>query len=200
MITQSDSARGWELNSDKELWMAFSSGNRQAFSVLFIRFYDRLFRYGMNLYPYAETVKDSIQSLFLRLWKKRSKLEVPDSVSGYLYISLRRTLFRSKEKQTMMSKRHDEYTQYTFINILDMEHAMIDGEEEKERKMLLQQAIASLTSRQKEALLLRIDSGLSNQEIAGIMEISDKRVRNLIYEAVKGLREYMYNRKAADLR
>ncbi|MDZ7691449.1 MAG: sigma factor-like helix-turn-helix DNA-binding protein [Balneolaceae bacterium] len=39
--------------------------------------------------------------------------------------------------------------------------------------------------------MLRVDSGMSNKEISQIMGVSDKRVRNLIYEATERLREHI---------
>lgn len=80
----------------------------------------------------------------------------------------------------------------TFSRVLDIEHKMLLQEEKEDQRTFLQNAIRSLTVRQKEALLLRLDNGMSNREIADIMEISDKRVRNLIYEAIKRLKEHIY--------
>lgn len=192
MFIQSDCTSEWESNDDRELWVAFREGNRKALSTLFLRYYEKLFRYGMNLYPCEETIKDSIQQLFLRLWKKRKVLEIPESVSSYLFVSLRRVMFRNRERQAAMARRHDEFMQRTLGSSLNIENKMIVREEKEKREKLFQNALKLLTGRQKEALLLRLDSGQSNREIADIMGISDKRVRNLIYEATKRLKKHIY--------
>jgi len=72
--------------------------------------------------------------------------------------------------------------------IFSMEELIILEEDRKKRQQLFRLALQQLTPQQKEALLLRVDSGMSNGEIALIMELSDKRVRNLIYEAIKRLK------------
>jgi RNA polymerase sigma-70 factor (ECF subfamily) len=191
MFKSVNDSEDWELSSDQQLWEAFVDGNREAFSVFFIRFYERLFRYGMNFLSgkKEEAVKDGIQKLFFRLWKKRQSLQVPNSIDGYLYVSLRRILLRKVRRKKARNDRNSTYIEEEYDYIFNIEELMILREERKKRKALLQKALESLTPRQKEALLLRIDSGMSNKEISAIMEISDKRVRNLIYAATKRLKK-----------
>lgn len=192
MFIQSEFPEGWEHFSEEELWAAFCEGNREAFSNLFLRFYEQLFRYGMGFSSNRDFVKDSIQKLFFRLWKKRKVLSTPRSIQGYLYVSLRRILLRMKERKVARGQRNSEYLDLESEDLFSIEEQIILREEKKKREELLRQALALLTPRQKEVILLRIDSGMSNGEIAEIIGVSDKRVRNLIYEATKRLREEIY--------
>lgn len=192
MFIQSNFTEGWESYSEKELWEAFCEDNREAFSNLFLRFYEQLFRYGMNFSSNQDMVKDSIQKLFFRLWKKRKTINTPQSIEGYLFVSLRRILLRIKERTTARNKRNSEYLDLDSESLFSIEEQIILREEKKEREELLRYAFDLLTPRQKEVILLRIDSGMSNREIAGIMGVSNKRVRNLFYEATKRLREEIY--------
>ncbi|SHF69364.1 RNA polymerase sigma factor, sigma-70 family [Fodinibius roseus] len=189
MLNQSNLSDKWKLRNKEELWTSFTEDNREAFSVLFLRCYERLFRYGMHFASNEDTVKDGIQKLFFRLWKKRSKLTCPQSVDGYLYVSLRRILLRQKERQQSRQERNIAFMEEELDHIFSMEELIIFKEERKKRQELFLKALQQLTPRQKEALLLRVDSGMSNGEISKIMEISDKRVRNLIYEATKRLKK-----------
>ncbi|GAA5520741.1 sigma-70 family RNA polymerase sigma factor [Aliifodinibius salicampi] len=180
----------WKLYSNEQLWEAFSKDDREAFSAFFLRFYDRLFRYGMNFLsgPKHEAVKDGIQKLFFRLWKKRKSLETPNSIDSYLYVSFRRILLRNNKRIKARNNRNAVYVEEEHSDIFNMEELIILREERKQRNALFREALQTLTPRQKEALLLRIDSGMENKEIAVIMDVSNKRVRNLIYEATKRLK------------
>lgn len=181
----------WESYSDQQLWEVFAENDREALSVLFLRFYKRLFRYGMSFLSgkKEEAVKDGIQKLFLRLWKKRKSLQVPNSVDKYLYVSLRRILLRNARRKRARNDRNISYIEEEYEYMFNIEELIILREERKKRKTLLQKALHSLTPRQREALFLRIDSGMNNKEISVIMKISDKRVRNLIYKATKCLKK-----------
>ncbi len=192
MFIQSNFSDKWESGSEEELWEAFCEDNREALSKLFLRYYEQLFRYGMGVHPSQDLVKDSIQKLFFRLWKKRKIVNTPQSIQAYLYVSLRRIMLRMKDKGTSRAQRNSEYLDMDTDSLFSIEEQIILKEEQQERKKLLRCVIESLTPRQKEVLLLRIDSGMSNREIACITGVSDKRVRNLIYEATKRLREEIY--------
>ncbi|SMO72880.1 RNA polymerase sigma factor [Fodinibius sediminis] len=188
MYNQSEGCGEWELWDKEELWAAFSESNREAFSILFLRCYEQLFRYGMHFASSEETVKDGIQKLFFRLWKKRKTLSRPRSVDGYLYVSLRRILLRDKKRKQARRERNMAFIEEELEHIFSVEELIIFKEERKKRQELFQNALQQLSPRQKEALLLRVDSGMSNGEIALIMDLSDKRIRNLIYEATKRLK------------
>lgn len=192
MVTESNLSDHWDSYSEEELWAKYSNNNRKAYSVLFLRCYERLFRYGMQFSSSEEIVKDSIQKLFLRLWRKRKELVCPQSVDGYLYVSLRRILLRRDKRKNARDQRHLDFMEDNSFCINSIEEMIINQEEKERRRELLQFALQELSLRQKEALLLRIDSGMSNREIADIMDISDKRVRNLIYEATKRLKKEIY--------
>lgn len=196
MFNQANLSDKWELWSKEELWTAFSENDRQAFSALFLRCYEQLFRYGMHFSSNEEVVKDSIQKLFFRLWKKRKTLNCPQSVDGYLFVSLRRILLRKKERAKARKDRNMAFMEEEFEDIFSIEELIIFKEEREKRKELFRNALQKLTPRQKEALLLRVDSGMSNGEIARVMELSDKRVRNLIYEATKRLKKEIRERES----
>lgn len=193
MFLDSDSSESkWNKCDQHELWKAFQEDSRSAFSVFFLRFYERLFRYGMNFSSSEAVVKDSIQTLFLRLWKRRKMLNCPESIEAYLYVSLRRILLRSNKRKNAREDRHLLYVEDEYEEMFSVEELIIFQEERTQRKILFQKALQTLSLRHKEALLLRIDSGMSNLEIAGIMDVSEKRVRNLIYEATRQLKSEIH--------
>src|SRR5699024_10388674 len=149
----------WETCSEEELWEEYRKDNKEAFSALFLRCYRRLFRYGMQFSPSEEVVRDGIQKLFLRLWEKRKKVACPRSVYGYLYVSLRRILLRVNRQEKARDQRHTNFIEYARPYMHSIEEVLAGREEKQRRKTLLQLALQQLTPRQKEALLLRIDSG-----------------------------------------
>jgi RNA polymerase sigma factor (sigma-70 family) len=189
MFLQSGDPNNWSDYGNHELWKAFQGGDRRAFSELFLRFYPALFRYGIKLMTDEEEVKDGIQKLFFSLWQKREVLKVADSVEYYLLFSLRRILFREKKSGNARDKRNREYGEKISQTVPCIEDQIVHFEAENERYILYRQALQTLNDRQREVLLLRLDYGLDNREIAAIMELSEKRVRNLICEAIKRLKE-----------
>lgn len=173
---------------EDHLWVALRSGNRTALDQLFRRFYTSLFDYGIKIIPEEEIVKDCIQELFLKLWKRHTALSQAQSVQAYLLFSLRRILLRQISRRIKRYQYNREYLDDFFSASFSMEEIMIDAEVEEEQKRELVKAINHLNSRQKETLFLRYYHGLTNAEIADIMDINRQSVRNNLSRAIKCLR------------
>jgi RNA polymerase sigma-70 factor (ECF subfamily) len=195
MFFNSKNKNDWSHGSNDELWKALQEGNRAALSELFHRFYPRLFRYGLRLISEREAVKDGIQELFLSIWRHREGLETADSVEFYLLLSFRRTLLNQKKKVSNRKKRNFEYSEDLIEYEFNIENQIIHFETNEERYKLYQKALNTLTDRQRESLQLRLEYGLDNREIASVLEISEKSVRNLIYESTKKLKDWIESRK-----
>lgn len=194
MFIQSDTGKEYEDVNDSELCLAVQKGNADAFSELFMRHYNSLYKYGMSFYYDEDLVKDGIQSLFLRLWRKKEYLSEVQSARAYLLISLRRILLRNKEREAARDKRNSEYMSDHFKRAHTVEQDIINSEVETERQTLLEAALHTLTPRQREAFLLRLQHGLDNEEIADVMEITQKRVIDLIYHATKRIKEDIHKK------
>nr|GFC66022.1 hypothetical protein [Tanacetum cinerariifolium] len=57
-----------------QLWEAFRGGEAQALATLFDAYYEALYHYGLKLTGDEELVKDCIQNLFQKLWRRREGL------------------------------------------------------------------------------------------------------------------------------
>ncbi len=134
MLTESNLSNRWDAYSEEELWAEYIDDNRKAYSVLFLRCYERLFRYGMQFSSSDEIVKDSIQKLFLRLWKRRKELVCPESVYGYLYVSLRRILLRRDRRKKSRVQRHSDYMEKGPFCVSSIEQVIINQEKNERRK------------------------------------------------------------------
>src|SRR5690625_5369291 len=92
-----------------ELWSAFLDGDEEALGNIFVRYYNRLFLYGMNLTESRSEVQDAIQELFLKLWRNRGSLKRAESVEYYLLHALRRMIFRQKNKNASIARLNRKY-------------------------------------------------------------------------------------------
>ncbi|MDN3668927.1 RNA polymerase sigma factor [Echinicola jeungdonensis] len=177
--------------TDSEVWTAFKKGEESAFNFIYRKYVPGLYNYGYQLCRDQDLVKDCVQTIFIDLRKKRSKLSDVRSIKGYLYTIMYRELFK-----LIKSKKEDpfepiEANDRFFPIEVSHETKMIRSEFTAERKRKLDKALNQLPVRQKQALLLLYHEGLSYQEIAAIMEIKEvKTARKLVYRALASMREY----------
>jgi RNA polymerase sigma factor (sigma-70 family) len=138
-------------------------------------------------------VKDAIQDLFLTLWKLNNSVNQPNSVKGYLFISLRRSLFQELQKIQNRYERNKQYLDDAFSVDFTIEEVIFKDEIDQQRKVKLVAAINELGGKQKETLFLRYYHGLTNAETAEVMGINEQSVKNNLSRAVNNLRNVLGN-------
>ena len=169
-------------------WNEMCKGNAEAFEKLYSYFARDLFRYGYRISINHELVQDSIQDLFLHLWKKRPDLVQVTSPRFYLYRSLRNKLIRSSETDRFMLSDDGELPDQWFPSEADIESSWISQESSHIQLTKLHDALQKLPVRQQEAIQLRYYHDFSAEEIARIMNINQQSVRNLQNRAMQHLR------------
>jgi len=177
------------LNTAKEdilLWESFRKGDRAAFASLFRRHYATLYRYGGKFTTDHQQLEDSIQELFIELWKTNSRSSVV-SVRSYLLKSLKYKLLRAlrKKRVTLLPDNEDlafEWSHETFL---------IAEQDLAEKKQKLLKALEHLSPRQKEIVYLKYYQSLSYEEVGDVMNINYQVARNLLCQAMKTLKKHI---------
>ncbi|SHF33896.1 RNA polymerase sigma factor, sigma-70 family [Fodinibius roseus] len=194
MLAQMNMVEGQRTTSGMdldELWRNVRSGKEKALSQLFCVSYSWLFKYGYRIVPREAFVKDAIQELFLILWEKRASINEARSVRSYLCSSLRRLIFRRMRKKNNRTKRNYRYNQHYAEELHNREELIVQFEDNQEKERRLSLAIGSLSDRQKEAIFLKYYDGLTNTEIARIMDINKQSVYNHVSAAIRKMQDYV---------
>jgi RNA polymerase sigma factor (sigma-70 family) len=174
--------------SDRELWENFVSGDEEAFKVLYEKYIAVLIHYGNRFSKNEELVRDSVQDLFIDLFRYRAKLKMTDKILPYLMVSLKRILVRRLRQERGGIYASIEKLQYDYP--LKENDSAWNHESEFDA---LQEALDRLTSRQREAVYLKYVTGLNYEDISMILDINYQSARNIIYRAVQNLRETLLN-------
>ncbi|GAB3931276.1 RNA polymerase sigma factor [Larkinella terrae] len=178
-----------ERQPDALLWTALKQGDRRAFADLYERYYRTLYNYGYKLLPDAVLVEDAIQDLFVDLWRIQQNLSDAESVKFYLFRSLRRKIHRLSEKENRFLSVNDESVPPALMDT-SPEYQFTEQEQERQLTRQLTHALKQLPERQLEVVTLRFYENFSTSEIAAIMGITDKSVRNTLHKAMTHLREH----------
>lgn len=67
------------------IWQKFKAGDRQAFETIYNEFIEVLFAYGIKISSNKILVEDSIQDLFIDMYRYGSKLKKPEYLEFYLF-------------------------------------------------------------------------------------------------------------------
>ena len=178
----------WPDKDDSELLALVQDGSHPAFAALVERHTERFYRLAFRYLQNREAAEDVVQDAFLKLWEDPAKWQ-PDKNSRFTTwfyrVVVNLCLDWQKRKRPVA---------------LNEEMPLIDDRESADQAMLrheeqriLEQAIAALPERQRTAINLWFDEGLSNQDAADAMGVNLKALQSLIMRAKTTLKERMKN-------
>ncbi len=185
-------SNNYPYSTDLELWQAFKSGSKEAYSFMYRKFAPVLYNYGCKICGDKSLVEDSIQDLFIHILTNKQALSDTTNIKFYLFKSLRREIIT---KLTTHQKHFSSaYSLLPFDSspacaLPSHETLLISAQQTEEQTQILTKELSSLPARQKEAIFLKFYDNLSYDEIASIMEIDHKSVYKTIYKAIDVLQK-----------
>lgn len=168
--------------SDEELLSLAKSGDAEAFTTLYNRYWKRLFVYAFKIFNDTQKCEDIVQEVFIKLWSNLGKTQI---------LRLEYYLFKAVKYQISNAIRdlkwevaHDQLLQE-----IPQAVAADTDLEVKELNQHLEASIDALPERCRMVFLLSRRDALSNQEIADKLGISIRTVETHIYNALQDLRK-----------
>ncbi len=179
---------------DEQIWLAFREGDKEVFSFIYINHIDILFNYGMKVIDDRTLVRDSIQELFIDLWKSRKNLSSTDNIRYYLFKVLRRRLIREVKKQRLDTEKYIQNYKGEIV-VMSPENVFISAEISAHRKAILKKALGKISLRQQEVLNLLFFENYSYEQVSQLMAINVKSVYTLAWKAFSALRKSLKSEK-----
>ena len=143
--------------------------------------------YGMRFTSNREIVRDTLQELFIKLYKNRKNLSTTDHIKFYLFCAFRHQLQNELAKVIPSVDITECETTFTLDqSALDQ---LIYDEKELNRQKKLNQLLNDLPVRQKMVIQYRFIEGLKYEEIAQLMDMNYQSVHNLLQRALNKIRE-----------
>lgn len=179
-------AAAWPDKDDHELLALVQGGSHPAFAELVKRHAERFYRLAFRYLQNREAAEDVVQDALLKLWEDPSKWQADRNAkftTWFYRVVVNLCLDWQKRKRPV------EFNEAMPLidNRETADQAILRGEEQR----LLEKEIAALPERQRTALNLCFDEGLSNQEAAEVMGVNLKALQSLIMRAKTTLRERM---------
>ena len=175
---------------DDALMALYGNGDRRAAEALTLRHTPRVLGYAMRLLGDRTEAEDIAQEAMLRLWKIAPDWHPGEAkVSTWLYrvtTNLCTDRLRRRGRQTGLDAAGDP---------VDDTPGAEAGLIEEDRAKALNAALDALPERQRQAVVLRHIEGLSNPEIAEVMDIGVEAVESLTARGKRGLRDRLATRR-----
>jgi RNA polymerase sigma-70 factor (ECF subfamily) len=170
---------------DHELLLLLKQGNVKAFSAVYDRYFELLFRHALSMLKDEEAVKDVIQNVFARLWEMHESIEIHTSLSSYLYASTRHGVLKII--------RHSKVEERFFNNLqqlpLELNSPVEEFLREAELRRIIEAEIIRLPPKMREVFTLSRIHDNSHREIAERLNLSENTVKRQVSNALFILRK-----------
>lgn len=178
-----------QLLDENELIKRLSHGDRKAFTVLYNRNINNLYRYINFICKSKELTEEIVQCVFIKIWERRETLGDITSFRSYLYRSAKNRLLddikrNKKESQVLvMIQPVSEESQQRSDDLVNY----------KDFYLMAQDAIKLLPEKRRQIVELRTKDDLSLDEIAVKLSISKSVVKKQLYSGMDFVRKYMHH-------
>jgi RNA polymerase sigma-70 factor (ECF subfamily) len=172
-------------DGDQALAARASNGDREAFACLLERHYATIHRIAWRWCGDAADAEDIAQDVSIKLARAISGWRAEASFPSWLYRIVLNTVRDRQRARASERRRVEAYAVQAMVDAQGGEGA--DGDPATR----LWSAVGSLPERQRDAVLLVHGEGLSHDEAAGVMGVSEGTVSFHIHEAKKKLRAIM---------
>lgn len=172
--------------NDASLWNEIRIGNKQALGILYGRYFDSLFSYGLMYTKKTETVEDCIQDLFISIFENKS-IKPVCYVQAYLLRSLRNRILADINNNITEELKEQAFDLAIEEDVL--QHIFPHDDESLYLSKKMMNGFRSLNENQKNILYLRYVKELSYNEIAEILDINPQSAQNTLSRTLIKLRD-----------
>lgn len=174
-------------SDDLLLWKQLIEGDKQAYSALFVRFYDSIYAYALKLTKEDDLSHDFVQELFVNLWVSRYKLKPVINLKPYLLRCVKNLIIDYHRRSKIIERTTQNIIQEEIV--FSQEDFRISSEETIAQTAKVMGLLNSLPVRVKEAIYLRYFSGLDYNEIANVMDINVQTAQNFVHRGIRQMKE-----------
>lgn len=172
---------------EPEILQLLAQGSECAFAQVFDRYQAGVFGVARSLLKSREFAREVVQEVFLQVWNRRSGFANVRNLEAYIYGMAKHHTLKFLRKRS-----YDVAAHYQFAMNRDLaENNIEDLITGKHYETLVKEVVEKLPPQQKQVFKLSRIEGLSHEDIADKLQISDRTVNNHINAALKFIRKNM---------
>ncbi len=179
--------------NEQQLIYALQNGQEPAFRLLVERYKDRLYHTILGFIPVEEDAEDVLQDVFIKVFENIATFKAESMLGTWMYrIAVTQSLDAIRKKKR---KKRAAAAMSWFGITKDVENIAVEYThpgvlaENKERSVQLFRAMQNLSGNQRAAFILQKIEGLSQQDIAEVLEVSIGALESLLSRAKQNLKQ-----------
>ena len=201
LVNAADRVDSYTALDDTSLMALVVQGNHDAFAELVGRHTTSMLGLARRTLNNVADADDVVQTVFIKLWQSPNRWQTDKSAFGtWLYrvvLNACYDLGRAKSRQRSARESLLEASDAGDMQVSDTVDHLVKVGQQRQREQQMQAAIGQLPSAQREAINLAVFTGLSQKEVAQVLDISVKAVESLLVRAKRNLKSTIATQPSA---
>jgi RNA polymerase sigma-70 factor (ECF subfamily) len=174
---------------DEVIFNNIQKRDNKALECLFDKYYEPLYLFARKLVYNSDIANDVVQSVFIKIWEKSSKIHLTHSLKNYLFISVKNECLQYLRSLKIRDKNNRSWA-LAYIEAMN-----IDSMDESLDELMAQirLLIEKLPRQCKTIYKYRAFYGYKYTDIAGLMNTTESVVKVQMHRANKKLKEMFMN-------
>lgn len=172
---------------EHNLLIELKRGSKQAYSLLFNKYYKDLVLFGGNFLQNKDMCEDIVQNVFFKLWRDRESIVIETSLKSFLLRSVQNSCLDELRHKGVV-REHESYSMtYSVSDHIDTENYVLFSDLHNH----LNEALSKLPESCREAFEMNRLEGLKYREIAEKLNVSERTIEVRIGKALSLLRSHL---------
>ena len=161
--------------------------DRNAYSELFDKYFDKLFTFALNMVFREDVANDIVQEVFIAIYEKSVFSNYKGSLKAYLYASVRNRCYNYLRDAKVEDQHMALYAEAAVYS------DNVDAIDEEEILEKIRQVMDELPDRCREVCLLRFVHGYKYSDIAEQLSMNENTVKVQLHRGMEKLKQSFLN-------
>lgn len=180
-----------EKYTDEQLMLKYAKGDAEAFEQLYSRHKGGLYRYCVRQLKNEARAEECFQEIWMKLINSRVNYQPKALFTTYLYRIAQNHIIDTVRKDKKLKQETELEEDFHSVSMTESHQDLGAKLVTQNTYQVLRQKIESLPLDQKTALLLKMDAGLSLEEIANVLNCGRETVKSRLRYATNKLKDLL---------
>lgn len=173
--------------ASERLVEGFKAGKAGSFKEIFLLFEKRLYHFVFSITKSEYISEEITQEVFIKVWERRKTINTSQSFDAFIFTIARNLTYNYLRDASRRKSIRDELWKNISLEQERVEADLIFDE----YKEILEDIIQKLPQQKRSIYVLSREQGKSNTEIAELLGISEKTVRNHLWKTMNIIRSQL---------
>ncbi|RTE55406.1 RNA polymerase sigma-70 factor [Arenibacter aquaticus] len=166
------------------LLASLKKGNRAAFEAIFDLYEKRLYYFVFSITKSEYATEEILQEVFIKIWTKKETIDLDRSFESFIFTIAKNLTYNYLRNIANQQSLKEEY----WKNITSLNEETKDSIILAEYEDIVNDILQQIPTQKRSIYILSKQQGKSNKEIADLLGITQKTVKNHLWKTLQIIR------------